>query len=100
MWCQTKRIAVFNVNNQDTLLDIVLTLGAMNAMNMVISSWTAHTEYLLPELHTKVTMPDWVQGTTVEIKTGEANPDHSPTTKDITAQVIVICIEATLDHNT
>ena len=59
-----KRIAVFDVKNQETSLDIVLTLGAINVMNMVILSWTAHTEYLLPELqqhitrHTKVTMPD------------------------------------------
>ena len=45
-----KRIVVFNVKNQDALLDIVLTLGAMNVTNMVISSWTAHTEYLLLEL--------------------------------------------------
>ena len=44
-----KRIAVFNVKNQDTLLDIALTLGAMNETNKVISSWTAHTKYLLPE---------------------------------------------------
>ena len=50
--------------NQDTLLNIVLTLGAMNVTNMAISSWTVHTEYLLPEhqqhitRHTKVTMPD------------------------------------------
>ena len=61
-----KMIAVFNVKNQDTLPDIVPTLGAINATNIVISSWTAHTEYLLPELqqqntrHTKVTMPDQV----------------------------------------
>ena len=34
------------------------------------------------------------------IETGEANPDHSPTFEDIAAQVIVIHIEATLDHNT
>ena len=46
-----------------------------------------------------VTTPDQVQGTTM-IKTGKANPDHSPTTKDITAQVIMIHIEGTLDHNT
>ena len=44
-------------------VDIVLTLGAMNVMNMVISSWTVHTEYLLLELQqhitnpTKITMP-------------------------------------------
>ena len=35
-----KRIAVFNVKNQDTLHDIVLTLGAMNVMNTVVLSWT------------------------------------------------------------
>ena len=45
-----KRTAVFNVKKQDKLLDIVLTLGAMNATNMVISSWTTHIKYLLPEL--------------------------------------------------
>ena len=75
-------------------------------MNMVISSWTTHTEYLLPELqwhitgHTKVTMSDWVWGTTMKIETGKANPDHSPTTKDITVGVILIYIKTTLDHNT
>ena len=36
----------------------------------------------------------------MRMETGKANPDCSPTTKDITAQVIVIPIEATLDHNT
>ena len=36
----------------------------------------------------------------MKIETGYANPDHSPTFKDIAAQVIVICIEATLDHDT
>ena len=105
MWCQTKRTAVFNVKNQDTSLDIVLTLGNMNATNMVISSWTAHTKYLLPELqrhitnHTKVTMPNWVQGTTVKAKIGEANPDHSPTIEDIIGWVIMIHIEVALEHN-
>ena len=67
MECQTKKIAVFNVNNQDASLDIALTLG-MNVMNTVISSWTAHTKYPLLEhqhhitRHTNVTMPDqaWV----------------------------------------
>ena len=104
MWHQMKRIAVFNVKNQDTLHGIVLTLGAMNATNMVISPWTAHREYLLPEhqwhitRHTKVIMPDWAWGTTVKIKTGKANPDHSSTTEDIPAQVIIIHIEATLEY--
>ena len=92
--------------NQDTSLDTVLVLGAMNVMNMVISSGTAHTEYLLPELqkhitnHTKVIMPDQVQGTTMKLEIGKANPDHGPTTKDIAAPIIAIHIEATLDHNT
>ena len=36
----------------------------------------------------------------MKIKTGKANPDHSPTTEAITAWVIVICIEGALDHNT
>ena len=45
-------------------------------------------------------MPDQVWGTTVKTKTGKADPDHSPTNKDILAQVIVIHIEATLDHKT
>ena len=34
------------------------------------------------------------------IETDKANPDHSLTFEDITAQVITIPIEATLDHNT
>ena len=78
----------------------------MNVTNMAISSWTAHTEYFLPELqwhttrHTEVTMPDWVWGTTMKIKTGEANPDDSHTTKDTTAWVTAVHIETTLDHNT
>ena len=45
-----RRIAVSCVKNQDMLHDIALILGAMNAMNMVISSWTVRTEYLLQEL--------------------------------------------------
>ena len=36
-----KRIAVFNVKNQDTLHNTVLTLGSMNVTNTVISSWNA-----------------------------------------------------------
>ena len=42
-----KRIAVSSVKNQEILHDIALTLGAMNGMNMIISSLTVHTEYLL-----------------------------------------------------
>ena len=49
--------------------------------------------------HTKSTMLDQVWGTTVKIEKCEANPDHSPTSKDFTAWVIMICIEAALDHN-
>ena len=36
----------------------------------------------------------------MKIKTGKADPDHSPTTEDIAAQVIMIHIEATLAHHT
>ena len=36
----------------------------------------------------------------MKIETGKTTPDHSPTFKDIAAQVITICIEATLDDNT
>ena len=36
----------------------------------------------------------------MKIVTGKADPDHSPTTKDIAAQVIMIHIEAALDHST
>ena len=36
----------------------------------------------------------------MKIETGKADPDHSPTFKDIAAQAIMIHIEATLDHNT
>ena len=60
-------------------------------MNMVISSGTVHSEYLLQKLqqhiknHTKVTMQDQVQGTTMKIETDEADADYSPTLKDITA---------------
>ena len=45
-------------------------------------------------------MPDQVQDTRVKIETGKANPDHSLTFEDITAQIIMIHIEAALDHNT
>ena len=45
-------------------------------------------------------MPNQVQGTTIKIETDKVNPDHTPTFKDIAAQVIAIHIEATLDHNT
>ena len=106
MWCWMKRIAVFSAKSQDILHDIALTLGAMNVMNMVISSLIVHTEYLLQELqwhitnHTKDTMPDQDWDTSIKIETGKANPDHSPTFEDIAAQVITIHIETTLDHNT
>ena len=36
----------------------------------------------------------------MKIKTGAADQDHSLATEDITAWVITICWEATLDHNT
>ena len=36
----------------------------------------------------------------MKIETDAANPDHSPTTKGIAFQVIMICIEATLDPRT
>ena len=36
----------------------------------------------------------------MKIKTGKTDPNHSLTTKDIAAQIIVIHIEAALDHNT
>ena len=37
----------------------------------------------------------------MKIETGKADPDHSPTTEeDVAEQVIMIWIEATLDHNT
>ena len=36
----------------------------------------------------------------MKIETGKANPYHSHTSKDITAQAIAILIEATLDCNT
>ena len=45
-------------------------------------------------------MPDGFQGTTMKIETGKADPDHSHTFKDIAAQAIAICIEATPDCNT
>ena len=36
----------------------------------------------------------------MKIETGEADPDHSLTFKDIKAQAIMICMETTLDYNT
>ena len=45
-------------------------------------------------------MPDQVQDTTMKTETDKANPDHSLTFKDITAQAITICIEAALDCDT
>ena len=106
LWCWMKRIAVSSVKNQYILHNIALTLGAMNVTHMVISSWTVHAEYLLQELQwhitnpTRVTMANWIQGTSVKIETGKANPDNSPTFEEITAWVNTIHIEATLHHNT
>ena len=68
-----KEDCCFSVTNQDILHEIALTLGAMSVLNIVTLSWTAHTEYLLQELlqhikiHTRVTMSDQVQGTTMKI---------------------------------
>ena len=62
----TVNVIVSIVRNKDTSHDIALTLRATNVMNMVTSSWTAHTKYLLQELHqlttnlTGITMPDQV----------------------------------------
>ena len=72
------KIAVSSVKNQDISHDTALTLGAMSVMNMVKSSWTVHTEYLLQEFqqhttnHTKVTMPDQVQVITMKIEAGQS----------------------------
>ena len=61
MWCSMKKTAVSSVKNQDILHKIALTSGAMSVMNMVMLSWTVHTEYLLQKLqqhitnHTRVT---------------------------------------------
>ena len=46
------------------------------------------------------TMPDQIQDTTVKTETGEGNLDHSLVFEDITAQAIMIHIEAALDHDT
>ena len=45
-------------------------------------------------------MPDHIHDTTMKTETGKANPDHSHTFADITAQVIMPPTEAALDHNT
>ena len=47
---------------------------------------------------TEVTMPDQVWGITMKIGTDEVDPDHTPTTKDITAWAIAIHIQAALGH--
>ena len=93
-----KKIAVSSVRNEDISDDIALTLGATNAMNMVMLSWTVHTEYLLQELqwpttnYTEVTMPDQVWGFTMKIETDKVDPDHIPTIESIAAQVVTIPI--------
>ena len=85
------KIAISSVRNQDISHEIALTLGAMSATNMVTLSWTAYTEYLLQEFqqhiknHTRVTMLDQVQGTTMKIVTDEANPEHNFILGDIAA---------------
>ena len=100
-----KKIAVFSVKNKDISHNSAFRIGIMSVMNMVISSWTIHTKYLLQELkchitnHTKVTLPDHIWGTSNKIKTGKVNPDHSLTTEGISAQIIMIYIEAALDHS-
>ena len=61
-----KKIAASSVKNQDILHEITFILDAMSVINMVILSWTGHTEYPLQELqqhitnHTRVTIPDQV----------------------------------------
>ena len=78
----------------------------MTVKNMFKLPWTAHTEYLLQELqkhitnHIRVIMPDHVWDTIMRVEIDEADPDNSSILEDITTQVIVIHIEATLDHNT
>ena len=73
---------------------------------MVTLSWTVHTRYLLWEPQpittnlTEVTMPDQVQGTTMGIETDKGNPGHSLMFEGFTAPVIMIPIEAAVDHNT
>ena len=97
--------STFNVmSNEEDCCSQCQEFSAMNAINMVMSSWTAHTRYLLQELQQLttnlmgITMPDWVQDTIMKTETGKADPDHNPTTKDITAWAIAIHIEATPDH--
>ena len=101
-----KKIAVSSVRSQDTLHKIALVFDAMSGMNMVTFLWTVHTQYLLQELQwlttnlTEVTMPDQVQGTTMMIGTDKAKQDHSLTFEGTAAQVIMIPVEAAVDHNT
>ena len=105
MWCWMKRIAVFIVKNQDTLHDIVLTLGATYAMNSHIimecptqntsfqntsdASYKAHKGH-----HARSSLrhywEDQDRWSSVQITV--------PQMKDITAWDIAICTEVALDH--
>ena len=108
MWCQMKRIAVFNVKNQDTSLNIVLKLDAMNVQWIQsYSSWTVHTKCLLPAhqwhitRHTKVTMPDQAPDTTrKDWERWSQSRSQSYYWRHCSSQSLAICTKATLDHNT
>ena len=90
MWCQTKRIAVSSVRNQDISHNIALTLGAMSVIwsyyHGLPTQNTSFRDSSDTTNHTKVTMPDWIWGTTMKIDTDKANPGHSPTIEDIVAR--------------
>ena len=76
-------------------------------MSMVTLSWIVHTGYLpwKPQHNTtnpdlmEATMPDQVQGTIVKTGTGKVIPDDNLIFADITAQTIMIHIEATPGHD-
>ena len=77
-------------------------------MSMVTLSWIVHTGYLLWEPqqsttnpdHTKATTPGQVPDTTMKTGTGKVIPGHNHIFTDITAQVVLIHIEANPGPNT
>ena len=82
-------------------------IRCLNVMTMVTLSWIANIGFFLQEPQqsvtnqssTKVTTPDQVPDITMRTGTGKAIQGLSHNFTDIIAQVIMIPIEAVLDHN-
>ena len=92
-----------NAKNWDTSHNTALTSSVMNVMNLDPLSWTPPTEYPSQghqhhtTRHAEIATTDQALGT--KTKKEETSPNHSVDTENFIAPAIMICTEATPNHN-